>query len=53
MSSRAYLERTVVPVVMEGMTALAKERLDEHLLMLLLVVGLCEYCGCYFNVETV
>jgi len=26
LSSRAYLERTVVPVVMDGMSALAKER---------------------------
>ena len=27
LSSRAYLERTVVPIVMDGMSALAKERL--------------------------
>jgi len=27
LSSRAYLEQTVVPVVMDGMSALAKERL--------------------------
>jgi len=26
LSSRAYLEQTVVPVVMDGMSALAKER---------------------------
>jgi len=28
LSSRAYLERTVVPVVMNGMSVLAKERLE-------------------------
>ena len=30
LSSRAYLERTVVPVVMNGMSVLAKERLETN-----------------------
>ena len=33
LSSRAYLERTVVPVVMDGMSVLAKERLDLYILI--------------------
>ena len=32
LSSRAYLEQTVVPVVMDGMSALAKERLVTDIL---------------------
>ena len=30
LSSRAYLEQTVVPVVMDGMSELAKERLVTY-----------------------
>jgi len=46
LSSRAYLEQTVVPVVMDGMSALAKERLVTHALHYVFLLRRHLYYNC-------